>query len=391
MKFRKTLFWLHLIFGIIAAIIITVMSLTGVVLTYEKQITARADRNLYSIQVPAKAQPLPVEALIEKFHQYKPESIPANLTLSADPNSPANFTVGRNEKTYVDPYTGEILGGGDQGIRKFFRVTTDLHRWLALSGEDRRIGRALTGACNLAFFFIIVSGLYLWWPRRWTTRILRSTLWLRGGLSSKARDSNWHHVFGFWCIIPLILIVSSAVVISYPWASNLVFRMAGSQPPTRSGPPGPGNPQKAPPQGVPAKAEKPEGSLTTPPLLLSDLIQLVEKVQGETGKWHTITFRAPTTNDKTISFSIDTGTGIQPQLRSTIVMDRNTGNIIRIETFKDLDSGLRLRIWFRFVHTGEYYGFAGQTAAGIASAISIILVWTGCALSIRRFAAWIKT
>jgi len=391
MNFRKTLFWLHLIFGMIAGIIITIMSLTGVALTYEKQVTARADRNLYSIQVPVDAKPLPVEVLMENFSRYNPESVPANLTLSADPKAPASITVGRSEITYLDPYTGEILGTGDQGIRKFFRAMTDLHRWLALSGENRGIGRALTGACNLAFLFIIVSGLYLWWPRRWTSGILRSILWFRGGLSSKARDYNWHHVFGFWCTIPLILVVASAVVISYPWASNLVFRIAGSQPPMRSGPPSPGGPQKASPQGVAANTRDPGASIAPPSLLLSDLNQLVETVREQTGEWNTISFRPPTPNDKTISFSIDAGSGIQPQLRSTIIMDGNTGNVIRTETFKDLDPGLRLRIWLRFVHTGEYYGFAGQTIAGIVSAVSIILVWTGCALSIRRYRAWIKS
>ena len=93
-------------------------------------------RNLYVIQAPVDASPLPVEVLINNFHQYKPEAFPTNFTLSADPEDPASITVGRNEITYVDPYTGEILGSGNQGIRKLFRVMTDLHRWLALSGED---------------------------------------------------------------------------------------------------------------------------------------------------------------------------------------------------------------------------------------------------------------
>ena len=45
-------------------------------------------------------------------------------------------------------------------MRRFFRVVTDWHRVLAFSGERRPIGRAITGACNLAFLFIIASGIY---------------------------------------------------------------------------------------------------------------------------------------------------------------------------------------------------------------------------------------
>jgi uncharacterized iron-regulated membrane protein len=40
------------------------------------------------------------------------------------------------------------------------------------------------------------------------------------------------------------------------------------------------------------------------------------------------------------------------------------------------------------VHTGEYYGLIGQTIAMIVSAGAVVLVWTGLALTWRRFTAW---
>ncbi len=52
-----------------------------------------------------------------------------------------------------------------------------------------------------------------------------------------------------------------------------------------------------------------------------------------------------------------------------------------------MDPGMRARIWMRSVHTGEYYGVAGQTIAGIAFAAGVLLVWTGFALTYRRFFA----
>ncbi len=36
--FRKTIFWAHLISGILAGLVIFMMSLTGVLITYERQI-----------------------------------------------------------------------------------------------------------------------------------------------------------------------------------------------------------------------------------------------------------------------------------------------------------------------------------------------------------------
>jgi hypothetical protein len=62
--------------------------------------------------------------------------------------------------------------------------------------------------------------------------------------------------------------------------------------------------------------------------------------------------------------------------------------VVRWETFAGNNAGRRLRSWSRFAHTGEAYGLAGQTIAGIASAGGAVLVWTGIALSLRRLSAW---
>jgi uncharacterized iron-regulated membrane protein len=40
-KLRKIIFWLHLPVGVIAGLVILNMCVTGVLLTYEKQITTR--------------------------------------------------------------------------------------------------------------------------------------------------------------------------------------------------------------------------------------------------------------------------------------------------------------------------------------------------------------
>ena len=48
-------------------------------------------------------------------------------------------------------------------------------------------------------------------------------MWFRGGLAGRARDWNWHNVIGFWCATPLFLIVLTGVVMSYPWANDLLW------------------------------------------------------------------------------------------------------------------------------------------------------------------------
>jgi uncharacterized iron-regulated membrane protein len=59
---RKAVFWLHLVAGVVAGVIILVMSATGVLLAYEKQISAWADGCRVVPPEPG-AQRLGVEAL----------------------------------------------------------------------------------------------------------------------------------------------------------------------------------------------------------------------------------------------------------------------------------------------------------------------------------------
>jgi uncharacterized iron-regulated membrane protein len=61
---------------------------------------------------------------------------------------------------------------------------------------------------------------------------------------------------------------------------------------------------------------------------------------------------------------------------------------VRWEPFAAQSAGRRLRSWTRFTHTGEYYGLAGQTVAGIVSAGAVVLVVTGLSLALRRAAGW---
>ena len=90
--------------------------------------------------------------------------------------------------------------------------------------------------------------MYLWLPALWTWIQFRNVLWFRGGLPAKARDFNWHNVIGIWSAIPLAIVVAGAVPISYPWASNLVYRLVGEDAAAPAGAPRGGPPRPACPR-----------------------------------------------------------------------------------------------------------------------------------------------
>ena len=358
---RKLFFWLHLCAGVVAGVVIFIMSVTGVLLMYEKQMIAWFDqRSLPAMSTGPRMSP---ENLLAQARKDR-GSLPTAIALAADPAAPVQLTFGR-EVAYQDPSTGRLIGPGNTGVRQFFRSVTDWHRWLASGNENRPAARAVTGAANLAFLFIVLSGSYLWIPRVWTAASVRSVALFRGGLSGKARDFNWHNVIGIWCFVPLVLIVTGATVISYPWASNLVYTLAGSSPP------------------IPAAAAVSAGGLE-PAGLDAHWRRAASHVSG----WRLITMRLPGSGHDAVTFVIDQGYAGQPQKRTTVTLDRQSGAIENSEAYSDFNRGRQIRTWLRFVHTGEFYGLPGQTLAGIASAGAAVLAFTGISLSLRRLAAW---
>jgi len=368
--FRKILFWCHLISGVIAGIVILTMSVTGVLLTYEKQFLFWADTRHYSISPPASGERMSVEALVAKVREST-GGAPGGVTVRAEATAPVALSVAGGKTIYANPYTGELLGGGAPDVRQLFSKITGWHRWLGLEGEGRAVGKAITGASNLLFLFIVLSGLYLWFPRQLTWAHLRHIIWFRRGLPGKARDFNWHNVIGFWSMIPLFLVVISATVISYPWASNLAYRVAGEAPPPPARP-------SAPP---PARGAAPEVST-------KGVDALWTRAAEFTPGWKSINLRLPASDDAPLTFAIDHGMGGEPQKKANLTLDRQTGEVVKWEPFTGFGPGRRFRTILRFTHTGEVLGPVGQTIAGIVTFGSIFLVWTGISLALRRFIGW---
>lgn len=268
---RRILFWSHLAAGVGAGILILIMSATGVLLTYEKQMIAWA--------APA-GQPSQAAAA--------GGAPPAAAAASADA----------------------------AGMRAFMDTVKGWHR--RLGGEANSLRAGLLDIANLVFVFILLSGLYLWLPPLWRWPLLRLRLWPRADYGgTKRRDYAWHHVLGAWMLVPLLLIAVSGVVFSYSWANRLVFAAFGEVAPQRNGPPR--------------------------PAIMASVV--------------------------------DIGAG-QPA----------TGAMVTATAAPVPTPGQRARRWLRFIHTGEVYGVAGQTVAGLASLAACVLVYTGLALAGRRLA-----
>jgi uncharacterized iron-regulated membrane protein len=375
MTMRKAFFWLHLIAGVVAGVVILVMSATGVALAFEKEIIAWAERDVRRITPSTEAQRLPLDELLAKVRAAQPDARPSGVTIYSDPTIATLVSMGRTNSFHVNPYSGTVQPQGAKGTRAFMHVMIDWHRFLGRHDTQRPLGKAITGACNVAFCFLAVSGLYLWWPRQWTKNALRAITLFNWKLSGKARDWNWHNVIGLWSAPVLIVLTLTAMPISYRWATDVIYKLTRSEAPAPAGAPGAAPAVELPPA--------PEGAK---PLGYDALLAAVQK---EIPQWNQITLRlggggGPRT-PQPVTFAVKQSSGAPRFATAQITLSPFTGEVLRAEKYSDYNLGRRVRSWTRFLHTGEALGPIGQFVAGLASLGGVVLVYTGFALAIRRF------
>jgi uncharacterized iron-regulated membrane protein len=381
-SFRTVLFWLHLTSGVTAAAVILLMCVTGVLLTYERQIYAWYDGGYRSQPAPAAAHRLPIEELLSRSTTHLSNTAPASITIAADVDAPVTIAAG--ERTlFFDAHSGRFLGESRaQRARRLLAAVKAWHRWLGADGGGRAAARAVTGWSNLLFLGLVASGVYLWMPRQWTATRLKAVALFNGALRGRARDFNWHNVVGIWSAVPLFVVVLSAVPMSFPWANALVYRLVGDRVPAVDG-------RERPRAGREAGDGR-NARAAAPVPTFAGLDGLFARAVQQEPNWRTITLRIPATAQTPLAFAIDRGNGAQPHLRSTLTLARDTGDVIGYETFSSQSPGRRLRSILRFAHTGEVLGIGGQTVAGVASAGGAVLVCTGIALAVRRCVSWLS-
>jgi uncharacterized iron-regulated membrane protein/flavodoxin len=371
---HKILFWSHLIAGVVAGAVIFLMSATGVILMYEHQMVEYAERDVREVVPPAGAAKLSLDEIVGKARAQNPQGQPTGVVLRNEPTASVAVGFGREGAVYVNPYSGAVVGK-ESKLHDWFHDVIDWHRWLGREGEGRATARAITGACNLAFFWLAISGVYLWRPRSWHWRGLKSSLLFNPRLRGKARDWNWHNVIGFWSSGVLVMLTLTAAVMSYPWANDLLYILAGSTPPPRA-------------QGNSPVSQAQQRRGEAEPRVLKPLASFdafFARAEQQAPAWVMMMMRLPPRGDGPINVLIQEPTAPHIFARSQLQLSRSTAAVIKWEPYASASPGRKARVWVRGLHTGEALGFVGQTIAGLASLGGCFLVWTGLAMAWRRF------
>lgn len=141
-------------------------------------------------------------------------------------SDPSNYQVG-----YVNPYTAEPLYNrhldGD-----FFRFIIEGHYQLWL---PRWIGKPVVAYGTLVFVILLVSGLVLWWPKKWASRYVKKSLKISWKSSWRRINLDLHNVIGFYTLIIALILALTGMVYGMSWFKNTVYWTAsGGEWPSRN-------------------------------------------------------------------------------------------------------------------------------------------------------------
>jgi len=76
MKLRTVLFWTHLTAGLVAGVVILIMSVTGTLLTFQQSVLKVVERSHRYVEVPANGRRLDVDVLLERARLAVPVAEP---------------------------------------------------------------------------------------------------------------------------------------------------------------------------------------------------------------------------------------------------------------------------------------------------------------------------
>lgn len=363
---REAVFRLHLSVAVVAGAVILMMAATGVVLSLEETVTGLAERRYFVDAAYGETRLAPEEITAAVAFEA------TSLRYRAHPRAPVRVHEGRDRYTYVDPYSGEVLGQGPGGLEGFFEGVHNWHRWFNVSDGSVRRARAVTGAVNVAFVFLLLTGPVLWIPRRLTRKALGNALLLRPGAKGAWRDLSWHQVVGIWSAVPLLAIAASGVTTSYPAVGDRVYPVVGAVVPAQAWP------DDAPGNGA-AGAGGGAG-----PVAAGSLGIVLATAEAWVPEWRTLTLTLPRGGSREVRVEVQGGRAGQPQRIGHLTVDVATGVVREWRSFADDSPGRRAQQFLRYAHTGEYWGLGGQLLAGLFSLAATVMVWTGLSLAARR-------
>jgi uncharacterized iron-regulated membrane protein len=209
-RFYRTVWRWHFYAGLFVIPFMMILASTGIIYLFKPQLDALMYRSQLFVQPAAVIAPY--TAQLNTVEQQYTDAAITKFTpnIAPDRSSEIELTTSTQQKltVFVNPHTAEILGTRDQE-HNLQSIARKIHGELMIG----QTGDYLVEMAACWGLVLLISGLYLWWPREAVS--LKGTLVPR--LWSKSRRIFWrdlHAVPGFYGA----LLMGFLILTGLPWS-----------------------------------------------------------------------------------------------------------------------------------------------------------------------------
>lgn len=241
MRKRRTLKYyirqLHLWLGLASGLVVFIVSITGCLFVFQQEISRAFHPEWYVVPartIPPASAPLSLSRLRQSAQAAFGPDHPINYMItyagqdrswefsSYQGNDSAFTSLGSivyYQSVYVDPYTGAVVGKRDNK-HDFFMIVKSIHWSLLLNTP---YGQPIVGWSTLIFVIGLITGLVLWWPKKWTGITRARSFKIKWKASFRRVNYDLHNVPGFYSLLPALIIGLTGLVFAFRWFTAFIY------------------------------------------------------------------------------------------------------------------------------------------------------------------------
>jgi uncharacterized iron-regulated membrane protein len=400
-KKRTLKYWIgqiHCWLGLASGLVVLIVSITGCIFVFQKEILEFIYKDTYFIKPaglpapasaallanaadPAPAATLPLSVLQQKAQDTLGAGRPiCNITTYRQSDRSWEFmayqtndtaltyfgVIGYYQSVFINPYTGEITGIRDYKY-DFFPIVKYIH-WSLLLNTD--YGQPIVGWSTLIFVLLLITGIVLWWPKKWNKAYKDRSFKIKWKASFKRVNYDLHNVPGFYSLFPALFIALTGMVFSFRWFSTLVYVAASGT-------------VTPPPQANVRSAKPVEGSLlshrsagSSIAMNSNPLDKTFQQALEQLPHARRVVL-SPATGPEGTIYVVGYKDGETYYGSDVLQFDQYTGRLLHRRNNKEKNSGERLIEMNYDIHVGAIGGLTGKIIAFIASLVCASLPVTG--------------
>ncbi|TWI58549.1 putative iron-regulated membrane protein [Pseudomonas duriflava] len=382
----------HFYAGLFVAPFMILLTLTGIIYLFKPQLDPLLNSQLEVVQ--SAATRVSIDTLRMNVQQRYPQgAISQYISPLADDRS-AQFMVsweGRDHTVFVDPYRGDVLGEQDAKLN-LQAIARALHGELMVGTVGDRLIELAAGWGIV----LVVSGLYLWWPR---SPKLAGAFWPRWRIHGRPLWRDLHGVAGFWSALALLFLLISGMTWTGFWGKQYAdlwnrfpAAMWNAVPKSdqQAGSLNHSHHQTVPwamentPMPVSGGAHSDHAgmgsmsSMPAAPLIgLQQVVEIAEARKVEPGYSITV----PTTADGVFTISVFAD---DPRRDATLHIDQYTGKVLADVRWQDYSPVAKATELGVMLHEGRFLGLINQLIVLLACLLVLLLSVSGLVMWWKR-------